>query len=86
MSTSNAPIRIRFPRDIVACLDALATKIGAVAGRTVPRAAVIRALVQTNTLDETSPELLKAATSEDEVKRGAIPGVKRRQRASRGAR
>lgn len=60
---STALIRVRFPPDVVAYLDEVATRLGA------PRAAVIRALVVVH-LDAGTCEELLAALAVDPVRRG----------------
>src|SRR5262249_14901236 len=80
--TSAILTRIRFPFDMLTRLDALATAIRTVIRRKVPRAALIRALVQLH-LDTpaTSPELA-ATLRADTVRRGREKGKPKGRRAT----
>ena len=71
MRTSTSLIRIRFPSDLVERLDRLAERLRLKDRRRIPRAALVRALVQLHMgdLDENRRELT-AVLGADPVRRG----------------
>lgn len=78
MRRSTALVRIRFPLDLVDRLDRLADRLRVGTRRRIPRAALVRALVEMNMADVDSggrdlSEMLVA----DPVKRGREKGPRR---------
>ena len=87
MSRSTALIRIRFPDDLVERLDRLAARLRIKHRRRIPRAALVRALVQLHmgALEEDRQQLNDALRN-DPVRRGrervARPAPRNRGAAS----
>lgn len=71
MSRSTALIRIRFPQELVARLDWALKQLEAESGTRIPRAALVRALVQMElgALDSDRPKLEELIHA-DPVKKG----------------
>lgn len=72
-------LRIRFPHDIVVQLDQLAECLRRKHLRSVPRAALIRALVAIHMRDPEEEQL--QVLGADPIKRGCPKGPQRRRRA-----
>jgi len=70
MSRSTALIRVRFSREILERLDRLREQLLVKTSRAVPRAALVRALVQAHMHTPEEQAALAKAIGEDPVKRG----------------
>jgi hypothetical protein len=74
MNNSTALIRIRFPHDVVDRLDKLAAWLQGQTRRSVPRAAVVRALVLMHMEAVANGEDITGVLGADPVKRGREKG------------
>jgi hypothetical protein len=83
MHRSTSLIRIRFPHDLVDRLDRLAERLRLKDSRRIPRAALVRALVQMHmgAADEDRQDITNVLIA-DPVKRGREKGPQGRRRAN----
>jgi len=82
MNKSTSLIRIRFPYDLVDRLDRLAERLRLKGKRKIPRAALVRALVQIHMpTDDDARRELDDMLGADPVKRGREKGPQVRRRA-----